>query len=179
MAAQSKLYIYDKSSRIDRWQAAGRFSGDNEVLTIGVSSGVKNLQKVFESLAGNNQKFNRVVFQTHGSPGAIYFGNESVNAATWKTLFRGYETMFPVYTRMYFDGCNVAEGGFGTDFLIAAGSVFFLLEVAKRSVGKHGNWPAGIHIGLCGHTIHFGGGSNLKKIRFFRGGQPNWPDSRV
>ena len=114
----SKLYIYDKSSEIDREQAAGRFEGDDDVLTIGVSLGVMNLKKVFDQLLGSNQTFNRAVIQTHGGPGKIYLGNEFIDSNVWKGTFYGlnYEKLFPKFTRMYFDGCNVAEGGRGTDF---------------------------------------------------------------
>jgi hypothetical protein len=45
----------------------GRFSGDNGILTIGVSLGARNLQKVFEMRAVGNRTFDRVVFQTQGS----------------------------------------------------------------------------------------------------------------
>jgi Domain of unknown function (DUF4347) len=177
----SKLYIYDKSSELDRNQAAGRFSNkfasDKDILTIGVPFGIGNLQKVFEQLAGNNQTFDRVVFQTHGDPGKIYFGSEAVNADVLKTRFTGYESMFPKYTRMYFDGCNVAEGEAGTNFLLAAGLVF--LRGGGEAFGwktlGHGVWGWIPFYG--GHTIHFG--SNLKKIRFFPGGAPNWAESVV
>ena len=66
----SKLYIYDKSSEIDREQAAGRFEGDDDVLTIGVSLGVMNLKKVFDQLLGSNQTFNRAVLPIGLTPNA-------------------------------------------------------------------------------------------------------------
>jgi hypothetical protein len=180
MAHQNKLYIYDKSSDIDRDQAAGRFSGDNDVLTIGVRFGVENLRKVFEQLVNNNERFNRVVFQTHGSPGRIWFGNESVTANVLKTQFRMFSQLFPHPTRIYFDGCNVAEGGDGTDFLLAAGEVFLRTgggETFGWTTLGHGTWGWVPFIG--GHTLHFGGENTLKRIRFFRGGGPDFPDSWI
>jgi hypothetical protein len=178
----SKLYIYDQSSEIDRKQAAGRFKDDDDVLTIGVSLGVKNLMKVFDQLLGSNQTFNRVVIQTHGGPGKIYFGNEFVDSNVWKGSFYGlnYDKLFPKFTRMYFDGCNVAAGGAGTNFLIAAGYVFLgsgggdAFGWKNIGLGLPGWLP-----GIGGHTVHFGGSDNFKRIRFFKGGGINWPDSFV
>jgi hypothetical protein len=127
MTRATKLYIYDKSDWIDRAQANGRFIDDDDVLTIGVGLGVQNLRKVFENLAANELRFNRVLFQTHGGPGSIWFGNEPVTANVLKTQFTGFSKLFPHPTRIYFDGCNVAEGGAGTNFLLAAGEVFLIL----------------------------------------------------
>jgi Domain of unknown function (DUF4347) len=181
VTVENKLYIYDKSSNIDRIQAAQRFIGDKDVLAIGITVGVANLQKVFEMLSGNNQKFDRVVFQTHGSPGKIYFGNEHVDALTLKSRFQNFDNLFPAYTRIYFDGCNVADGEDGTNFLLAAGAVFL-----RRAGGEAFGWRnIGHAVGsqwipfIRGHTIHLGGSSNLKTIRFFQGGTPNWPASSL
>ena len=177
----SKLYIYDKSSKIDRMQAAGRFSGDDDVLTIGIEFGVANLLKVFDMLANNgNQRFDRVVVQTHGGPGRIWFGDESINSRVWEDKFVGFDSIFPHYTRIYFDGCNVAEGGDGTEFLRAAGFVFLRWgggETFGWTTVGHGIWG---HIPIIGgHTLHFGGDSTFKKLRFFRGGETNWQDSHI
>ena len=180
MARATKLYIYDKSSELDRNQADGRFSDDDDVLTIGVSLRIKNLVKVFEQLVNNNWKFNHVLFQTHGGPGRIWFGNEAVNATVLKTQFNNFTSLFPHPTKIYFDGCNVAEGGNGTDFLLAAGEVF-LVKGGGETLGwttlGHGVWGWIPVIG--GHTLHFGGENTLKRIRFFRGGEPDFPDSWI
>lgn len=180
MSRQTKLYIYDESSEIDRKQAAGRFDGDDDVLTIGVKFGVGNLRKVFEALSNNNQTFNRVVFQTHGSPGNIWFGDDPVNATVLKTQFNSFSQLFPHPARIYFDGCNVAEGGRGTDFLLAAGETFLRGgggdTLGWTTIG-HGVWGWVPFIG--GHTLHFGGDGTLKRIRFFPGGTPDFPDSLI
>ena len=177
----SKLYIYDKSSELDRMQAAGRFNGDDDVLTIGVQFGIGNLVKVFDMLANNGPRtFNSVVVQTHGGPGRVWFGDEPLGAGVLREKFVGFSAMFPRYTRLYFDGCNVAEGAEGTEFLRAAGEVF-LTQSGGEAFGwttvGHAIWGHVPFIG--GHTLHFGGDSTLKKMRFFRGGQVNWPDSHI
>jgi len=180
MGRPTKLYIYDKSSNIDRRQAAGRFIDDDDVLTIGVGLGVINLRKVFEQLVNNNQSFNRVVFQTHGGPGRIWFGNEAVTAVVLKAQFNGFSQLFPHPTRIYFDGCNVAAGGVGTDFLLAAGEVFLTMgggETFGWTTTGYG-LPGWISL-IGGHTLHFGDIETLKRIRFFRGGTPDFPDSWI
>jgi hypothetical protein len=58
----SKLYVYDATSMIDRIQAGGRFEGDDDVLTFGIESGVKELLEVFKRLVSDGRRFNRVVF---------------------------------------------------------------------------------------------------------------------
>jgi hypothetical protein len=178
MARQTKLYIYDRSSEIDRDQASGRFSDDGDVFTIGIDHGILNLKKVFEGLVGSGYKFNHLLFQTHGSPGRIWFGNESVTANVLKSDFVGFTSLFPHPTRIYFDGCNVAEGGDGTNFLLAAGNVFLVAgggETLGWTTLGHGVWGRIPIIG--GHTLHFGGENTLKRVRFFRGGAPDFPDS--
>jgi len=178
MTRETKLYIYDKSSEIDRNQADGRFSDDDDVLTIGVSLGIKNLKRVFEVLADNKKTFNHVLFQTHGAPGAIYFGNEAVTTGVLRTQFSKFSKLFPHPTRIYFDGCNVAEGGPGTDFLLAAGQVFLVagggVTLGWTTLG-HGMWGRFPIIG--GHTLHFGGSNTLKSMRFLRGGTPDYAHS--
>ena len=182
-----KLYIYDKTDWQDRMQAAGRFSGDDDVMTIPIESGLSELKKQFQILAHNGQVFfDRVVMQTHGSPGRVWFGNDGINYKTWESDFTGFDSIFPNFTRLYFDGCNVAEGGDGTEFLRAAGYVFL-----KRGGGDVFGWttlgmavPGHIPI-FGGHTLHWsnpfsgGGSSTFKRLRFFRGGETNWTDSYI
>jgi hypothetical protein len=180
LGMRRKLYIYDASSRIDRVQAAGRFAGEKDVLSIGIRSGIDNLKRVLDQLVGNHQMFNRVLFQTHGSPGGIWFGNDKVTANTWKTTLRTYASLFPGFTRVYFDGCNVAEGGEGTDFLFAAGNVLLVGGGGDVLGWKNlGFGMPGVFSSIGGHTLHLGGSKNLKRIRFFPRGEPNWPDSWV
>jgi hypothetical protein len=179
----SKLYVYDATSMIDRIQAGGRFEGDDDVLTFGIESGVKELLEVFKRLVSDGRRFNRVVFQTHGSPGTIYFGDDPIDSNVWKGTFYGFnfENLFPKFTRMYFDGCNVADAEAGTNFLLAVGYVFL-----SKGGGDAFGWKnlgfgmPGLLPGIGGHTIHFGGSKNTKRIRFYSGGGgPNWPGSFV
>ena len=125
-------------------------------------------ESVAVEIQASGATFNRVLFQTHGGPGKIWFGSEVLDKETLKTQFASYVGLFPTATRIYFDGCNVAKGGDGTDFLIAAGYVFLQIGGGETfgwvNVG-HG-LPGWVPF-FGGHTIHFGGGDNFKRIRFF------------
>lgn len=180
MARPTKLYIYDKSSDIDRSQAAGRFSGDDDVLTLGIDKGIQQLQDALKELVKSKATFNRVLFQTHGSPGTIWFGNEAFDKKVLRTQFTGFGSLFPHPTRIYFDGCNVASAGPGTDFLLSAGYVFLTSRGGDTfgwtTIG-HGLWG---HIPLIGgHTLHFGGSNTFKRLRFWAGGEIDFPDSWI
>jgi hypothetical protein len=180
LSSQSKLYIYDATSTLDRMQAAGRFSGQHDVLTIGIQKEIPELVTVFNQLLASNQHFNRVLFQTHGNTGRILFNHHRLDAGVLKAQFRSYGALFPFFTRIYFDGCNVAEDSSGTDFLLAAGEVFLQVGGGEVFGWKNLGHPVpGFLPFIGGHTIHFGGAANFKRIRFFPGGSPDWPDSFV
>lgn len=177
-----KLYIYDRSSEIDREQADGRFDESDNVHTLPVSS-IRELETGLSGLV-SKMVFDRVLFQTHGSPGAIYFNHQALDATVLRNRFSGknYHTLFPhPSTRIYFDGCNVAEGEPGTKFLMAVGEVF-LRGPGGFAFGwkDYGRGIAGWVPFVGGHTLHIGG--SLKKLRFRPGGvlipDPpfKWPD---
>jgi hypothetical protein len=164
--ADLKLYIYDSSSSLDRKQAAGRFSGDSGVVTLGVGS-VAELQVGLDQLTTQGQTFNRLLFQTHGNSGMIFFNHAAITAGNLLASFlgKGYETIFPHRTKVYFDGCNVAEGKAGWDFLAAAGEVFLRMQggitMGYTSLGA--GLPGWIPW-KGGHTVHLWG--DLKVIEF-------------
>jgi hypothetical protein len=166
----TKLYLYDKTSEIDRKQADGRFDDSDDVMTIGVVS-VKMLKIVFDQLVGNNQRFDRLLVQTHGSPGNVYFGGDPLNATVLGSTFlgMGYEAVFPNYTRIYFDGCNVAAGSAGTQFLTLVGQIFCRRAGGEvfgfNNIGR--GFPGWVPF-IGGHTLHLGG--DLKKLYFDPGG---------
>ena len=76
--------------------------------SIGVSNWAE-FGRALDGLAAQGKTFDRVVISTHGNEGVISFGKDAVNAATWGTVAnRGWEKIFPSYTRIYFTGCHVA-----------------------------------------------------------------------
>src|SRR5690348_1924125 len=102
--AASKLYIYDSSSTIDRRQAAGRFSGASGVTTLAAGS-VAELHRGLAGLVAGRATFTRLLFQTHGNSGMIFFDNDAIKAVTFRSAFagQGYHQLFPNRTKVYFD----------------------------------------------------------------------------
>lgn len=167
--ADEKLYIYDASSRVDRWQASGRFSGNSGLETLAANSR-DDLETGLSRLVTQGKTFNKVLFQTHGNSGMIFFSQEAVTAGTLANYSdKNYHRLFPNKTKMYFDGCDVADGKAGWDFLQAAGKLFFIsgggLTMGYTSLGS--GMPGWVPF-IGGHTVHLWG--NLRLIEFGVGG---------
>ena len=163
----SKLYIYDKTSSIDVKQANGRFSGGSGIHTIGASS-VADLQSKMDALLAMGQTFERVLFQTHGNSGSIFFNHEAIDSVKISNFVK-YCLLFPNRTKVYFDGCNVGEGKQGWAFLAAAGQALLPLgggvTMAYTSLGL--GLPGWVPF-IGGHTEHLTG--DLRLIDFKPGG---------
>ena len=168
-----KLYIYDHSSPEDRAQAEGRFSDDDDVLMVGVNSR-EDLLAQLNRLVAEKRYFSRLLIQTHGGPGNIKFDGKPIYDTSLKSNYirGGFHRLFPLYTRVYFDGCNVAEGVSGDGFLETFGSIFL-----RGGGGEVFGWTSagyGMSVSmfippfLWGHTVHFTG--SLKKVYFRPGG---------
>lgn len=167
-----KLYIYDASSPEDRDQASLRFGEDDNVWVLGVSSKGQLIAEL-NRLIVEPAYFSRVLVQTHGSAGCIKFNGGSIYDTTLRSDFAryGFHRLFPFYTRIYFDGCNVAEGSLGDDFLDTVGSIFLRAgggEVFGWTSPGYGMTSAFILPFLAGRTIHVSG--ELKKVHFRAGG---------
>jgi Domain of unknown function (DUF4347) len=161
-----KLYVYDSGGFQDRMQAAGRFEGQG-VVTLPVSS-IRQLIDGLDKFVASGATFDRMLIQTHGNTGHIYFGDESIWDTTWSGkdfTNRKFEKLFPLSSRIYFDGCDVAAGGVGTEFLRAAGQLFLkggggeVMGWTSAGLGLPGWWPF-----IGGHTIRVSG--HLVTIRF-------------
>ena len=153
------LHIYDASSFSIAWTASTRrntlWSRPN-IYPVPINGGSYDLLIALDKLLKGRQEFSRALFETHGSSGAIFFGSDRITGATWKSFFngRGYEKIFPYYhSRIYFNGCNVADDPHGWNFLDGAGSVFLKMAggvaFAQTEVGRP--------IVITGHVVHFGG----------------------
>ena len=145
-----KLYIYDKNDGTDRSQADGRFDPSDEIVTLAVLS-TDELKNQLQQLVSTNNTFDRVLFQTHGNSGIIAFGDQIVGADDFAGLVGGCEVMFPIFTRVYFDGCDVADGDEGWNFLEAAGKALF-----KKGGGMTYGWTS-LGFGLPGWIPFIGG----------------------
>ena len=141
------LHIYDD----DDWRMSLASKRDDAQATLPITGGFQGLVDQLDSVLASGWHFNRILFETHGIPGEIDFGGDPVNAQRMRTMSSyHYETIAEVGTRLYFNGCNVAEGDSGWDFLRAAAEVFL--------IGQGGLAFGHTSIGWCnpftGHVVH-------------------------
>ena len=173
-----KMYIYDAMTEEDRDQARARVRQNPNMTVLGVTSKQHWIAEM-DRLVAERPIFDRVLVQTHGAPGKLSIGSGSIYDTTLRDDFAGrrYHTLFPTYTRFYYDGCNVAEGSMGTDFLDMTATIFL-----KTGGGEVFGWenygyamPWWLPF-LGGHTIHNLDG-NLKKF-FYRAGPVKYTPPR-
>jgi hypothetical protein len=171
----NKLFIYDSVDDDNREQAEGRFDHDDDIFFVPCASG-DQLRDALDRLVPNPAaRFNRVLVQTHGGPGRIKVGTEHLFWTYFGSYLkgRGYEALFPTYTKIYFDGCNVGADDDGTDFLLAVGSTLLLrgggvvAAFTNPGYGFDGWAPF-----VGGHTLHYRSpfSNSLKEAYFGPGG---------
>lgn len=133
--------------------------------TVPVAGGPLKLVEHLDAIVKSGWHFNRVLFETHGGPGVIGFGKEDIDARWLRSLNgRGYEAICEANTRLYFNGCNVAEGDDGWDFLRAAAEVFL---IANGGIA-FGHTSSGFANPLDGHVVHPWG--DTRHVVMARGG---------
>jgi len=107
--------------------------------TIDVNAGIAYLRGQLRFLVSNGYTFQNAVFTAHGSPGSIYFGDESLSwmhffTRDWREL--DVFKLFPApNTKIYFTGCNVADGNEGWKFLEALCGCSAKATAVFRGVG--------------------------------------------
>lgn len=104
-------------------------------------------------------KADAILFETHGSPGSIYFGGSAYNASyLMSCIGRGWQSILSrsPAPKIYFNGCNVASEARGWTFLEAAAKLFF-----TRSGQSMGHTSLGFEVPIysffTGHVVHFAG----------------------
>jgi hypothetical protein len=153
------LHIYDPTDiMIALTASVRRFNTPwltGNLYQVPVHNGRVGLLNALDELVRKRKEFARAIFETHGSSGSISFGGERITGDTFRTFYnnRGYEKLFPyLWSRIYFNGCNVADNPNGWDFLDGAGSVFLKLGggfvFAQTDVGRP--------VIFTGHVVHFG-----------------------
>lgn len=165
-----KLYVYDRTSKWDKRQASGRFGAAEDLYTLPVSS-LADLKIGLLKLLSAGKTFDRALFQTHGNSGCIFIAGTEVNSRVLTDEFScsNLHRLFPAYTRMYFDGCNVAQGHEGVQFLTIAGTIFLRARggvtfgFTSGGLGLPGWIPF-----IGGHTLHVA--DTLKQVLFGPGG---------
>ena len=141
------LHIYDD----DDWRMHLMTKRKDAQAVVPVQGGALKMVEHLDGIVASGWHFNRVLFETHGGPGVIEMGGEGMDARWVRALSgRGYETICETGTRLYFNGCNVAEGDEGWDFLRAAAEVFLI----GRGGIAFGHTSAGFANPLDGHVVH-------------------------
>lgn len=168
-----KLFIYDTADEDNKEQAEERFGKDPSIYHLPVAS-QDDLTASLKGLLALEYQFDRVLVQTHGGPGEVSFGDKSTYGWYFdETLpaVMDISALFPFYTRIYFDGCNVADGGMGTAFITRVGK-----GLLKKRGGEVFAWTSPGYafpsfwtapIITPGHTLHFSG--YLKRAFFVQG----------
>ena len=87
-------------------------------------------------------------------PGQISFGGKAVTAAYWRACVgRDWYRLVTNNARVYFNGCNVAEGAAGWAFLEAAVAVF----MDPGGGEMFGQTSLGFANPFNGHVVHLWG----------------------
>ena len=143
------LHIFDGSNGLI-WQTA---DARGEVNQLPVSD-VGDLLSALLGLKRQGASYDRILFETHGSPGKIWFGDQAVSTQFWrssKTL--NFSSIVKHGARIYFNGCNVAEGNEGWKFLASAAEVF--LNPGGGEI--FGQTSIGFGNPFTGHVVHLWG----------------------
>ena len=81
-----------------------------------------------DQLRDENLQIDRMIVQTHGNTGWIFFGGDSINTQAINALYgHNYSSMFTRDAHIFLHGCNIAEKGEygdGREFLAAMARVF-------------------------------------------------------
>jgi hypothetical protein len=74
------------------------------------------------------RKIARMEINTHGAPGKWSFGNGTGITKASLSLFRGqgFHAVFSAGARIFFHGCNIADGDEGEEFLKEFGMIFLV-----------------------------------------------------
>jgi hypothetical protein len=122
MAIGDLLSIYDADDKHIRNFGEHRDAERKLAITGGLKGLVESWGEFIKSPGGF---YNRIVFDTHGNSGRIFFTDEAMYWGGVRDIFGryNYNKIFPIYTKIYFSGCNVAEGDDGW---------LFLQEIAKQ-----------------------------------------------
>jgi hypothetical protein len=123
-------------------------------------SGVIFLTEWLDILVANKTTFGSIVFITHGKSGLIRIDGDDMGVRSLSLYFqgKGYDKLFRTSGRVYFAGCNCAEGDDGWEFLEAAGNVFL-----RTGGGQAFGWTS---LGFAvpsffrpsgGHAVHLWG----------------------
>lgn len=172
MAGPKFLLVYDaeEESSIDRDDL------HDASAKVPIRHGTRQFSEEMAKLVQSGATFEKCLFFAHGNPGAVLFNHTDWNIHNFSEVLdgTGYERLFPTYSRIYFDGCNVAEGNEGWTFLELVGKTFLKNSggVVSGYIGKGiGFWHHGIvHMPIPfinpdegQRRVFFGAGGEIKE----------------
>src|SRR5262249_6529340 len=140
-------------------------------MLLGITGGVASLVPALDALPSRGTVYDRILFETHGSPGRLYFNHQALDANWVLASMKGrrYEALCPQSAHVYFNGCNVAAGREGMRFLRAMASVFLLaaggVVFGHTSLG----YELPLYSGFTGRVVHVGG--EVRRIYYASGGR--------
>jgi hypothetical protein len=169
-----RAVIYDAS--VDAFAEMVKPGGDPNTFMIPIRSinqrsAVIILTEWFDRLLQNRTTFGNAVFVAHGDSGVIRFDGDDLNLRSLGLYFegQGYESLFPGPGRLYFAGCDVADGDDGWKFLERTAGIFL-----KNGGVSYGWTSLGFAIPRwfplsAGHAVHLWG--DVRSVRIGRGSQ--------
>lgn len=154
------LHIYDSSDSGIVGTANNR-SADKKLAI----SRIDDLKDSLDNLMREGKVYDRILFETHGKPGKILFNNQPIDTQYWQLIPGRYKSLVAPYTRIYFNGCNVAEYGTGWKFLEAVVGVFMTTSDGE----VFGQTTVGYALPFfTSHVFHFFGST---KTLYVKGGK--------
>lgn len=154
------LHIYD-SSDSGILQTANRTIAEKKLPVPSVEALMGELDKVVAS----GKVYDRILFETHGKPGKILFNKQPVEVAYWERIPTRYNSITAQYTRIYFNGCNVADYGAGWKFLEAVAKVFMTTTDGEIFAQTGTGWTLPF---ITNHTFHI---LETTKTLYVKGGK--------
>jgi hypothetical protein len=144
------LHIYDSSDS----GIVGTAKNRSAEKKLPISS-KNDLMPYLDELNKEGKKYDRILFETHGKPGEISFNHQSISRAYWLKIPGRYNSLTAPFTRIYFNGCNVAEDEIGWRFLEAVARAF--MPTSNGEVFGHTSWGLDNPFPFGSHTWHFWG----------------------
>jgi hypothetical protein len=131
--------IPGKFSLSTKHDARAHASGSREV-AVRVKS-INELVGLFQGWARTGERVDSLDFHTHGSPGAIYLGRDTLSWASTdlpRLQNTGVQRVFTAKCTITFSGCNVAEEPQGEAFLAVVGKAWLSTSggSVRGSTGK-------------------------------------------
>jgi hypothetical protein len=113
-----------------------------------------DLTKALDAAVAAGSRYDRILFETHGAPGVIAFGKDGIGADWLRgSISHNYTALTTANARVYFNGCNVAEGAAGWRFLEAAAALF----LTPGGGEVFGQTSLGLPNPFNGHVVHLWG----------------------